>query len=189
TTVGLDPEDTAWRTEYKMAVKLGCCVGSKHYPVLLGQMSYAQGLGEASGAGRVELHISDAALDNKIAHREAGQLALAVSDRDRRRRGQPGEISGLQVPMQRLLEPENPVRFDGTGEVDAVRQVEGRVSYRASAKVHRRGVVAGRRPSPLLPGGCRHRSGVWRGGRRAREIALALGHIRGWLGGADNNRR
>src|SRR5262249_35489046 len=85
-TVGLDPEDTARRSKRKMPVQLGCGVGSEHYPVLLGQMSYAQGLGEASGAGCVELHITEAALDNKIAHREAGQLALSMSDRDRRRR-------------------------------------------------------------------------------------------------------
>ena len=47
--------------------------------MLLGEMSDAQGLGEAGGAGRVELHITDAARDNKIAHRETGQLPFAVT--------------------------------------------------------------------------------------------------------------
>jgi hypothetical protein len=64
-----------------MAVQLGCCMRSEHYPVLLGELSYAQGLCEAGSAGRVELHVTDAALDNKISHREAGQLALPVSAR------------------------------------------------------------------------------------------------------------
>src|SRR5690349_13252164 len=125
--VGLDPENAAWGSKHKMAVQLGRCMRSEHYPVLLGEMSYAQGLGEAGGAGCVELHVTDAALDNKIAHREASQFALAVSEGDRRRRRQSGEISRLQVPMQRLLKPEDPMRLDGTGEVYAVRQVVGRV--------------------------------------------------------------
>src|SRR5205823_11690649 len=115
-----------------MAVQLGCAMRSEHDPVLLGELSYAQGLGEAAGAGRVELHVANAALDNKIAHRETGQLALAVSERDRRRRRQPGEIGRLQVPMQRLLEPEDPVRLDGAGKLYAVRQVVRGVQDRKS---------------------------------------------------------
>src|SRR5881392_589830 len=110
-----------------MAVHLGRCMRSEHYPVLLGEVSYAQGLGEAGGAGCVELHVADAALDDKIADRKTGQLALAVSQWDWRRRRQPGEISRLQVPMQRLLKPKDPVRLDGAGKVDAVRQVIGRI--------------------------------------------------------------
>src|SRR5215471_14682141 len=125
--VGLDPEDTTRRSKHKMPVQLRRCMRSEHYPVLLGEMSYAHGLGEAGGAGCVELHVTDTALDNKIANREPGQLALAVSEGDRRRRRQPGEISRLQIPMQRLLEPEDLMRLDGTGEVYAVRQVLGRV--------------------------------------------------------------
>src|SRR5580700_8963134 len=79
-----------------MAVELGRSMRSEHYPMLLGEMSDAQGLGEAGGAGRVELHITDAARDNKIAHRETGQLPFAVSERDRRRRRQPGESAGCK---------------------------------------------------------------------------------------------
>ena len=77
--------------------------------------------------------------DNEIAHCEPGQLALAMRQRDRRRRRQPGEISRLQIPVQRLLEPEDPVRLDGAGEVDAVRQVVGRVHVE-----HQQGLVADR---------------------------------------------
>src|SRR6478672_3898495 len=29
----------------------------------------------------------------------------------------------LQIPMQRLLEPENPMRLDGTSEIDALLQI------------------------------------------------------------------
>ena len=56
---------------------------------------------------------------------KAGQLALAMRERDRRSRGQPGEIGRLQIPMQRLLEPEDPMRLDGTSEIDALRQIVG----------------------------------------------------------------
>ena len=99
----------------------------QHYPMLLSKLGDARGLGEAGGAGCVELHITDTALDNEIAHREAGQLALTMRQRDRSRRCQPSEIGRLQVPMKRLLKPKDPVRLDGTGNLDAVRQVVGRV--------------------------------------------------------------
>src|SRR5271157_947076 len=122
-----------------MAMQLRGGMWSEHYPVLLGQLSYAQGLGEAGGAGRVELHVADASLDNEIPHREAGKLTLAMCQRDRRCRCQPGEISRLQIPMQRLFEPEDPVRLDRTGKFDAVRQVVGRVHVE-----HQQGLVADR---------------------------------------------
>ena len=95
--------------------------------MLLGEPGDAQGLGEAGGSGRVELYVTDAALDDEIAHREAGQLALAMRQRDRRRRGKAREIGRLQIPMQGLFEPENPVRLDGAGKFDGVRQVVSRV--------------------------------------------------------------
>jgi hypothetical protein len=121
--------------------------------MLLGEMSDAQGLGEAGGAGRVELHITDAARDNKIAHRETGQLPFAVSERDRRRRRQPGEISRLQIPMQRLFEPKNPMRFDGVGEVDAVRQVVGRVHIEHQQRLIADGSSYGADPVSLCSDG------------------------------------
>ena len=68
-----------------MPMQLGGGMRGEHYPVLLGELGYAQGLGKAGGTGRVELHVTDPALDNKIAHREAGQLALTMRQRDRRR--------------------------------------------------------------------------------------------------------
>src|SRR5262249_50140798 len=46
-TVGFDPQDTTRRSKHKMPVQLGCGMRSEHYAVLLGEMSYAQGLGEA----------------------------------------------------------------------------------------------------------------------------------------------
>src|SRR5271163_4520055 len=104
-----------------MAMQLGGGMRGEHYPVLLGEVGDAQGLGEAGGAGCIELHVTDAALDNEIAYRKAGQLALAMRQRDRGRRRQPSEISRLQIPMQRLFEPEDPVRLDRTGKFDAVR--------------------------------------------------------------------
>jgi hypothetical protein len=55
-----------------MAVQLGRGMSSEHHPVQLGELSFAQGLGEAAGAGSRRI---DAALNHKIAHREAGQLA------------------------------------------------------------------------------------------------------------------
>ena len=110
-----------------MAVQLGRIVRGEPYPMLLGEVGDAQGFGEAGGAGCIELHVTDAALDNQIAYRKAGQLALAMRQRDRRRRRQPSEIGRLQILMQRLVEPEDPVRLDRTGKFDAVRQVIGRV--------------------------------------------------------------
>jgi len=65
-----------------MAMQLGGGVRGEHYPVLLGQLGDAQGLGKAGGSGCVELHITDTALNNEIAYREAGQLALAMRQRD-----------------------------------------------------------------------------------------------------------
>ena len=59
--MGLDRENAAWGSKHKMAVQLGRCMRSEHYPVLLGEMSYAHGLGEAGGAGCVELHVTDTA--------------------------------------------------------------------------------------------------------------------------------
>src|SRR6516165_10576022 len=83
--VRLDSEDATRRRKHEMAVQLGGGMRSEHYPVLLGELGYAQGLGKAGGAGGVELHKTDAAFDNEIAHREAGQLAFAMRKRDRRR--------------------------------------------------------------------------------------------------------
>ena len=104
-----------------MAVQLGGSVRGEPYPVLLGEVGDAQGFGEAGGTGRVELYVTDAALDDEIPYREAGQLALAMRQRDRRRRRQPSEIGRLQILMQRLFEPEDPVRLDRTGKFHAVR--------------------------------------------------------------------
>ena len=96
-------------------------------PCCFGQCGDAQRLGKPGGPRRVELHVADAAIDDEIAHREAGQLALAMRQRDRRRRREPREIGRLQIPVQRLLEPEDAVRLDAAGELDAVRQIVGRV--------------------------------------------------------------
>ena len=95
--------------------------------MLLGQRGDAQRLGKSGGPRRVELHVADAAIDDEIAHREAGQLALAMRQRDRRRRREPREIGRLQIPVQRLLEPEDALRLDAPRELDAVRQIVGRV--------------------------------------------------------------
>ena len=91
---------------------------------------------KAGSAGRVELHVTDAARDDEIAHREAGQLALAMRQRDMGRRRQPGEIGRLQIPMQRLFEPEDLVRLDGAGAFDAVWQVVSRIHIE-----HQQGLV------------------------------------------------
>ena len=97
-------------------------------------------------AARVELHVTDAALDDEIAHGEAGQLALAMRQRDRRRRGKAREIGRLQIPMQRLFEPEDPVRLDGAGKFDAVRQVIGRIHVE-----HQQGLIADRSAHRIDP--------------------------------------
>ena len=82
---------------------------------------------KAGSAGRVELHVTDAARDDEIAHREAGQLALAMRQWDMSRRRQPGEIGRLQIPMQRFFEPEDPMRLDRMGKIDAVRHIVRRI--------------------------------------------------------------
>ena len=43
--------------------------------MLLGELSYAQSLGEAGGPGRVEPHVTDTDLDDEVPHSEPGQLA------------------------------------------------------------------------------------------------------------------
>ena len=98
---------------------------SKHYPVLFGELCDAQRLGEAGAARGIKLNVTYAALHDEIAHGKTRQFALAMRQRDRGRRRQSGEIGRLQIPMQRLFEPEDPIRFDGTGEFDAVGQIVG----------------------------------------------------------------
>ena len=102
-----DAPGAARQGEDEVPVQFRRGVRRDHDAVLLGERGNAQRLGEAGGAGRVELHVADAALDDEIAHGEAGQFALAMRQRDRRRRGEPGEIGRLQIPVQRLLEPED----------------------------------------------------------------------------------
>ena len=76
---------------------------------------------------------------DEIAHREARPLALAVRERYGRRGGQPHEIGGLQVPVQRLLQPEDVERLDAVRELDAVVDIVGRVHVE-----HQRHVLADR---------------------------------------------
>ena len=95
--------------------------------MLLGELGDAQRLGEAAGAGRVELDIGMPPMVMKSRTVKAGQLALAMRQRDRGRRREPREIGRLQVPVQRLLQPEDVLRLDAAGEVDAVGQIVGRV--------------------------------------------------------------
>ena len=72
-----------------MAVQLGGSVRGEPYPVLLGEVGDAQGFGEAGGAGCIELHVTDAVLDNQIAYRErvssrspcASGIAVAAASR------------------------------------------------------------------------------------------------------------
>ena len=135
----LDAEGAARQGEDEVAVDFGCGVGRDHDAVLLGERGDAQGLGEAGGAGRIELDVADAAQGDEIAHREAGQLALAMRQGDRRRRGEPGEIGGLQIPVQRLLEPEDAMRLDPVRELDAVGQIVGRVHVEQQVGVAQRG--------------------------------------------------
>jgi|SRR6516164_3591738 len=106
-----------------MAVQLGGTVRRNPHPVLIRQPGDTQRLGEAGCPSRIELNVMDAAIDNEIAHRKAGQLALAMGQRYRRRRSEPREIGRLQIPMKRLLEPENPMRLDCLGKCDTVRQM------------------------------------------------------------------
>ena len=133
--------------------------------MLFGELRDAQRLGEAGGARRVELHVADAALDDEVAHGKAGQLALAMRQRDRRRRREPGEIGRLQIPMQRLLEPEDPVRLDGMGEFDALGQIVGRVHVE-----HQQGLVADRPAHRADPLGLR-RNGAGAGLEFDRAVA------------------
>src|ERR1700724_413169 len=74
----LDPKGAARQGQHQMAVDLRRAVRRDDDAVLFGQAGDAQRLGETGGAGRVELHVADAALDDEIAPREAGQFALAL---------------------------------------------------------------------------------------------------------------
>ena len=83
---------------------------------------------KASGASSgVELHVANAAQHDEIADGKAGQLPLAMRQRDWGRRREAGEIGRLKVPMQRLFEPEDPVRLDGMRKFDAVGQIVARI--------------------------------------------------------------
>ena len=131
-----------------MPVQFGRGVRRNHRAVLLRQLGNAQRFGKAGGSRRVELNESDAALDNEIAHRKAGQLAFAMRQRDRRGRAQPGEIGRLQIPMQRLLEPEYPMRLDGPCEIDALRQIVGGIHVEHQQR------LAPRRTAPIRSASC-----------------------------------
>src|SRR5215472_1772079 len=123
----LDAKRATRQRQHDMGVQFGRGMRRHHHAVLLRELSDAQRLGEPGRARRVELNVTDTARHNKIAYGKAGQLALAMRQRDRCRRGEPRKIGRLQVPMQRLFEPEDPVRLDGAGEFDALRQIVGRI--------------------------------------------------------------
>ena len=156
--VQFDAEGAARQGEDEMPVQFGRGVRRDDRAVLLGQCGNAQRLGKAGGARRIELNEPDAALDNEIPDGKAGQLALAMRERDRRGRGQPGEIGRLQIPMQRLLKPEDPMRLDGTSEIDALRQIVGRVHVEHQQRSRRRSPGAPRRYAPPPAKRCRLRS-------------------------------
>src|SRR5947209_12449504 len=78
----LHAEGAARQPQHEMAVDLRRAVRRDHDAMLLGERGDAQGLGKAGGPRRVELHIADAALHDKIAHRKSGQFALAMRQRD-----------------------------------------------------------------------------------------------------------
>src|SRR6266566_6992167 len=82
----LFPYTTLFRSQ------LGRGVRRDHDRVLLGQRGDAQALGETRGARAVELHVADRAGGNEVAHREAGELALAVREGYRGGGGEPHEI-------------------------------------------------------------------------------------------------
>src|ERR1700730_7585000 len=145
--VGFDAKDAARQRENQMTMQLRRGMRRDHRAVLRRQLRDAQRFGETGGARRVELDVTDAALDNKVAYREAGQFTLAVRQRDRRRSREARKIGGLQIPVQWLLEPENPVRFDCAGKLDAIRQIVGRIHVQ-----HQQGLIADRsahRPAPI----------------------------------------
>src|SRR5712691_8464505 len=77
-TVGLDAKDTARCCEDKVAVQFGSGMRRNDCPMLLGELRNAQRLGETGGARCVELNVTNAALDNEVAHCKAGKLALAM---------------------------------------------------------------------------------------------------------------
>src|SRR5271165_6213546 len=110
--MAFDAKGAARQSEDEVAVQLGRGVRRDHHPVLLGQLGDPQRLGEAGRARRIELNIADAAGDDEVAYRKAGQLALAMRQRDRRRGSEPREVGRLQIPMQWLLEPEDLLRLD-----------------------------------------------------------------------------
>jgi len=83
--VGFDAKDAARQRENQMTMQLRRGMRRDHRAVLLRQLRDAQRFGETGGARRVELDVTDAALDDKVAYREAGQFTLAVRQRDRRR--------------------------------------------------------------------------------------------------------
>ena len=84
-----------------MPVQFGCGVRRDDCAVLLGQSGNAQRLGKAGGSRRVELNEPDAARDNEIPDGKAGQFALAMCERDRPGRGQPGKIGRFSPPSSR----------------------------------------------------------------------------------------
>ena len=112
----LDPVGAARTRQHQMAVNFRRGMRRDDNAVRFGQRGDAQGLGKPGGPRRVELHVTDPASDDEIAHREAGQLALAMRQRDRRRRRETREIGRLQVPVQRFFEPEDALRFDAAAK-------------------------------------------------------------------------
>ena len=129
---------------------LGRCVRGEHHPVLFGELSYAQRFGEPGAPSGVELHVTDAALHDEIAHRKAGKFPLAMRQLYRRHRSEACEVSRLEIPVQRLFQPEDPVPLDGTGEFDAVGQIIGGVHVQ-----HQKRIVADRPAHGVDPVGFR----------------------------------
>src|SRR5258708_39370229 len=72
TAMRLDPKGAARHRQHEMTVDFGRSVRRDDGAVLLGELGDAQRLGKAGGAGRVELHVADAANGDEVAHRETG---------------------------------------------------------------------------------------------------------------------
>jgi hypothetical protein len=130
----------------EMRVQLGRGVRRDHDRVLLGQRGDAQALGETRSARAVELHVADRAGGDEVAHREAGELALAVREGYRGGGGQPHEIRRLQIPVQRLFQPVDVERLDPAGELDAAVDVVRRVHVEHQGDVLADGLA--HRPHP-----------------------------------------
>src|ERR1043166_2191979 len=102
--------------------------------------------GDAAGLRRVEIDDVDRTRRDQPAHAVARNLALPGIDRDRRAAAHLGHAGRVVMPMTRLLEPTDVVRFDEPCEFDRLGDRPAAIGIDRDDEIGSAAIPAGRDP-------------------------------------------